>query len=332
MIKKVTVAILYILFSHSLLAKNYTNVALISVSTQYNETKIPKIISTLEKENYVVTKKYLNQIVSDFGYVNTDQERAKNLINALINPKVDIIWFVRGGGGGINLLPYLYHAKKDLKKAKPKLIVGFSDVTAIHSFINEELGWKSIHGVVASYNRDMIRNDGEKIIINDQEPLPDIKNIAKNGVQYNSIIPLNKQAKKGLIGELRGGNLTLVTSLFSTRYEPNLNNKVLVIEDVGVSFRQLDRKLHQLLYKKSFNIKGILFGQFYPLDPKDEQRLIYKTVIENFAKKINKPVFYYPFIGHGRKNNPILLGSEVAIKCQNQSVYCTLKQQNIDKY
>ncbi|WP_206196916.1 hypothetical protein [Zooshikella ganghwensis] len=101
-----------------------------------------------------------------------------------------------------------------------------------------------------------------------------------------------------------------------------------MIEDVGVSFRQLDRTLHQLLYKKEFDIKGIIFGQFYPLDPRDEQRLIYKSVIKRFAEQVNKPVYYYPFIGHGRKNKPVLLGN-VTIKCDNKSAYCTLSQPGI---
>ncbi|RDH41891.1 LD-carboxypeptidase [Zooshikella ganghwensis] len=329
MIKEVIVIIVCILFSHNLLAKNYEQVALIAVSSQYDETKISKIKSTLEKANYLVTTKYLNQVVSDFGYVNTDEERAKNLINALKDKQIDIIWFVKGGGGGINLLPYLYEVKNKLTIVSPKLVVGFSDVTAIHTFINEELGWKSMHGVVASYNEEIIPNDGEKPIINDLEPLPDILSITQNGIQYENIEPLNKQARKEIAGELRGGNLTLITSLFSTRFEPNLKNKVLIIEDVGVSFRQLDRTLHQLLYKKEFDIKGIIFGQFYPLDPRDEQRLIYKSVIKRFAEQVNKPVYYYPFIGHGRKNKPVLLGNNVTIKCDNKSAYCTLSQPGI---
>jgi len=63
--------------ANPILAKTYRNVALISSSTQYNEDNIAQIKQTFEKKGYLVNTKYLNQVVSDFGYVNTDQSRAK---------------------------------------------------------------------------------------------------------------------------------------------------------------------------------------------------------------------------------------------------------------
>ena len=119
----------------------------------------------------------------------------------------------------------------------------------------------------------------------------------------------------------------MVYSTFSTKYEPDWNGKILFVEDVGVSYRQLDRNLHQLLYKKDFNVKGIIFGRTFPLDPTTEQILIYKTALKNFAEKFKKPVYYYPVIGHGRKNKPLLLNHKTEIKCNIKEYYCTLTQQ-----
>ncbi|MDE1463123.1 LD-carboxypeptidase [Spartinivicinus poritis] len=313
-------------YSLPVLAEVYKKVALISVSSQYDEEKIDSVAETLLESGYSVSKKYLNQVVSDFGYVNTDSARAENLTKALLDSEIDIIWFVKGGGGGINLLPYLHKEKERLLSAKPKILVGFSDVTAIHSFVNETLKWKSLHGVVASYNKNNKDKDDKTPRVNDLEPLPSVEQIMTKGVSYQNVLPLNALAKKGIAGELRGGNFTLVSSLFSTIYEPDLSGKVLLLEDIGTSFRQLDRSLHQLLFMKELNVSAIIFGQFYPVDPTDEQRLIYKSVIKQFAEDYNKPVYYYPYVGHGRKNHPLILGTNATINCTKESEYCSINQ------
>lgn len=111
-------------FPSPILAKTYRSVALISSSTQYNEDNIQQIKQTFEKKVYRVNTKYLNQVVSDFGYVNTDQSRANVLIAALLDKHTDILWMIRGGAGAMNLIPALYANKDLLKKTKPKIIVG----------------------------------------------------------------------------------------------------------------------------------------------------------------------------------------------------------------
>lgn len=314
------------IFSSTIVAMDYNRVSLISSSTQYDEDKVEKIKQAFEKQGYIVSDKYLNQIVSDFGYVNTDKSRAKNLISAMLDDNVDIIWFVRGGAGAFNLIPSLYAVKEKLMKAKPKILVGFSDVTAIHYFVNSVLGWPSVHGVVASYNKEMSVPNSDKAELNDRQNIPSIKNIFKKGVYYKNLIPLNSWALKGVCGSLIGGNFTLISTFFSTPYEYDLSKKILILEDTGVSFRQLDRTLHQLLYKKDLKASAIIFGQFYSLDPTDEERLIYKTVIKEFAEKIHKPVYYYPFFGHGRENRPFILGKEASVMCLPQEEYCILKE------
>lgn len=317
------------LISSIVSASEFKNVALVSVSTQYEIQKIDVIKDNLRKAGYVVTERYLDQVVSDFGYVNTDQVRAESLVNALLDSDVDIVWFVRGGGGALNLLPYLYREIDRLKKVKPKVLVGFSDVTAIHSFVNEYLSWTSLHSVVASYNADMRVKGDQTIFVNDMEPLPSVEKVFNEGVSYDKIVPLNSEAKNGIKGELRGGNLTLVAACFATKYQPNFSNKVLLLEDVGTSFRQLDRSLQQILFMRQLDINAIVFGQFYPLDPTDGQRLIYKRVIEEFARNFDKPVYYYPFIGHGRVNHPVMLGAQINITCRKNTEYCTLDQKRV---
>ncbi|WP_318456863.1 LD-carboxypeptidase [Photobacterium leiognathi] len=306
-------------------AKEFNQVALISCSTQYDEQTVDNVVKTFIDHGYMVTTKYLNQVISDLGYVNTDQERANNLITGLLDPTIDVLWFFRGGGGALNLLPYLQAYKTQLREIKPKTIVGFSDVTAIHIFINNELGWQSVHAINASTNK--ATNGGN------EQPIPDLKALMHEGVSYNTVLPLNELAKTTAVsGQLIGGNHTLVGATFGTKYQPDFANKVLLLEDIGVTYRQLDRYLQQLLFLKDFDVNAIVFGQYYQMDPNDQDRLMYKKVLELFAEQFDKPVYYFPFIGHGKHNQPVIFGRQVSLQRHDNnehgmpSAYCSLVQ------
>ncbi|RLR18272.1 hypothetical protein D8L93_02485 [Sodalis-like symbiont of Bactericera trigonica] len=97
----------------------------------------------------------MDQQVSDFGYVNTDRARAENLVRALTDNNVDYLWFLRCGSGALNLLPSLLANLSHIQSAREKILIDFSDVTAIRDFINKHVGWRSVHVIVASSNKDI---------------------------------------------------------------------------------------------------------------------------------------------------------------------------------
>ncbi|WP_260200231.1 LD-carboxypeptidase [Candidatus Regiella insecticola] len=317
------------ILSFELTAQEKSTIYLISSSSEYNEEVIPSIITMFKEKGHPVDTRYLDQQVSDFGYVNTDKSRAKTLINALTDDNVKYLWFVRGGAGALNLLPYLYAAEDKIKKSTPKIIVGFSDVTAIHYFINRQIKWPSVHGVLASFNKNLYVPNETKSEISRNSDVEDIFSLAEKEIKYRDVIPLNNQARKNIAGKLFGGNLTLLQSLFSTKYETVSADDIFIVEDVGVTYRQLDRSLHQLLYKNQFKPKGIIFGQFYSLSATDEERLIFKTVIKDFAAKAPYPVYYYPLFGHGKTNKPLILFNDVKINCNKNDEYCSLTQKKM---
>lgn len=322
------IAVFFFIISFETLANDKKVIYLISSSSAYNESSISNIIKTLQNKGYDVKTKYLNHQISDFGYVDIDKERAKNLIKALTDDNVKYLWFVRGGAGALNLIPYLQDNIGKIKNSKEKIVIGFSDVTAIHYFLNNYVGWKSIHGIVAAYNKD-IYNDNMKEAISMNNDFDQVFNAIEKGVSYNGLIPLNAQAKSGVTGVLGGGNLTLIQAFFSTEYEKYSPNQILLMEDTGDTYRQLDRILNQIEYKKQFAPKAIVFGQFYSLTASDEERLIYKTVIKEFANKTNIPVYYYPYFGHGKTNNPFILEQKAIIHCEKNEDYCQLNQAGI---
>lgn len=325
---KAFTALLFVLMAFPAFATSYTKVALVSVSSAYDERVIPYVMSAFEKKGYTVTDQYLKQSVSDLGYVDVAAARAKNLTNALMDDSVDIVWFVKGGGGSVNMLPLLEKKLHDLSTAKPKVLVGFSDVTAVHEFVNKFLGWRTVHGVVAAFNTDVYaaeKQDGKETYeISSLESLPSIDDLMGNGVSYDTLVPLNQ--RESVSGNVIGGNMTLVKSTLSTRFQNDMSKKILLLEDVGEAYRSLDRSLHHLLLSGLVDdVSAIIFGQFYPVDATDGERLVYKKVLTNFAKKFNKPVYYFPDFGHGHKNKPFILNGQASITCSKANLYCAIK-------
>lgn len=298
---------------------------LISSSSQYNEKTIGEIKTVFQQQGYSVDSRYLNQEPTPLGYVNTDDRRAATLINALTDDNVKYLWFVRGGSGALNLYPYLYRNRDRIAAASPKLLIGFSDVTALHHFINNVIKWPSIHGILASFNREMYEVDKSESI-SMYSSIQQIFRTIANGMTYTGVEPLNAPARAGGQGTLSGGNLTLIQSLFSTRYEKSYADKVMLMEDTGASYKQLDRTLHQLEYKKNFNPKAVIFGQFYSIKADKTERDLYRYVLQQFASRVDYPVYYYPEFGHGRTNQPFILGHQIHILCNEHYRFCSLTQ------
>ncbi|OFC62577.1 LD-carboxypeptidase [Candidatus Erwinia dacicola] len=298
---------------------------LIASSSQYDEKFIPEIDKAFSRLCYSIDRRYLDQNPTRLGYVNTDEKRAKTLTDALSDPDMRYLWFVRGGSGAVNLYPALHSNRKRISSSTPKIIIGFSDVTAIHNFVNHELNWPSVHGVVAAYNKDTNEIDKNKTL-NLNSSLNEVFVTLSHGVNYSGVEPLNPQAIKTVTGKLDGGNLTLVQSLFSTKYEGAYMDKIMILEDTGVTAKQLDRTLHQIEYNRRFHPRAVVFGQFYSQNPDDGEKSLYREVVQHFADRVNYPVYYYPEFGHGETNRPFLLNHRASILCSSALRLCTLKQ------
>ncbi|KML18881.1 peptidase U61 [Leclercia adecarboxylata] len=303
-------------------------VFLIASSSQYDENVIPEIETAFSRQCYAVDKRYLDQNPTRLGYVNTDEKRARTLINALCDRNVHYLWFVRGGSGALNLYPALHASRQHISASTPKILIGFSDVTAIHSFVSHELNWPGVHGVVASYNKEMHEIDNSKKLSMNNS-LNEVFEALSHGINYTGIEPMNRQAVKTVRGKLDGGNLTLVQSLFSTVYEGSYSDKIMMMEDTGVTAKQLDRTLHQIAYSRKFHPRGVIFGQFYGLNASDEEKSLYRYVIKQFAGRVNYPVYYYPEFGHGETNKPFILEHQASIICSSAHRLCRLTQRPI---
>lgn len=236
-------------------------------------------------------------------HANTDEQRFKFLKKALFdNSRTEIIWCLRGGYGSARLINSL---KKLPKPKNEKVFIGFSDVTALHLFMSQSWGWKTIHG-----------NGLVEILNAKREPknFGKIAEIISGRLAYleiNDLKPLNNQAKglRKVSGCLTGGNISIIQTSIGTSWQIKTDGKILFLEDTGEKGYRVDRMLNHMQQAGLFkNVKGIVFGDFV----NSEDNFV-SFALERFASTSNIPVFKSSQFGHGAVNYPLIYNSRSKI-------------------
>jgi muramoyltetrapeptide carboxypeptidase len=238
---------------------------------------------------------------------NSDEKRFEHLQSALRNPNSKAIWCLVGGYGATRLMPHLLSMKT---KGIPKLLIGMSDITAIHLFLQQQWGWPTLHGSSARMSAI-----GKVDPVSIEQLKRFIFGLEKQ-MHYEALIPLNAVAQKNqtIEGKLIGGNLTIIQNSLGTPWQIKAEDKILFIEEYNERSYRMDRALEQLKQAKVFHhIKGILFGDMIDLPEENGQSLI-KATLDQFAHSCDFPVFQIRNIGHGFTNQPLLLGHDAKIK------------------
>ncbi len=233
-------------------------------------------------------------------HANSDQERLRLFKAAIRDPKTDILWALRGGYGSARLIEQLAKMKKPKKE---KYFIGSSDITALHLFLSQHWGWKTIHasGLQGLFNPTLSLTTFKALadILTHQYPI-----LLKN------LKPLNEKAatRRKITGELTGGNATLVQNSMGTCWEMDPQKKIIFLEDVNEPAYKIDRLLLHIKQAGGFNAaKAIVFGDFS--GPSDTT-----FTLKRFAQEIKLPVFKTNQFGHGQKNHPLIYLSQCEIK------------------
>ncbi len=195
-----------------------------------------------------------------FGYLaGTDQDRAADLNAMYADDSVRAVFAVRGGWGSARILPYLDF---DLIRAHPKLLVGFSDITALHLAFAAKAGFATIHGPNAGsswskYSWESFRSIAfEAATPTYINPQASEDRLVQRKWRTQTIRPGKAT------GRLLGGNLTVLTSLLGTPYLPDFDGAILFLEDVDEAEYRIDRMLTQLgLAGILRRVAGVVFGQ-----------------------------------------------------------------------
>ncbi len=239
-----------------------------------------------------------------------DNERADEFMSYIRNPEIDAIIAARGGYGVLRILDMIDF--DDIKK-NPKIIIGFSDITALLNAIYQETGLITFHGPVASIDFSYITKQSFRSQFFDED------DEAKS--TFNNMIVINKGEATG---EICGGNLTMINSLLGTKYEIDTKGKILLIEEISEHAYQVDRLLNQLkIAGKLHQASAIVFGKFKNLNVRKpffpNRGYTIMEVINQIVKPLGIPtVIGLPF-GHTSDKLTIPIGTGAKLNAGKKS-------------
>jgi muramoyltetrapeptide carboxypeptidase len=230
----------------------------------------------------------------------TDEQRAADFQQQLDNPNIKAIWCARGGYGTIRMIDLLDFTQF---KQNPKWIIGFSDVTVLHNHLNT-LGYKTIHGIMPISIPKATTEAKESL------------KIALFGAPLRYEIdshPMNRIGNAS--GQLVGGNLSILYSLFGSESAIDCTDKILFLEDLDEYLYHIDRMMMNLKRNGCLeSIKGILVGSMTKMKDNDipwgKNAL---EIIEDVTKKYNIPVLYNFPAGHINDNRALVLGNTITL-------------------
>jgi muramoyltetrapeptide carboxypeptidase len=253
----------------------------------------------------------------DFTFGGSDEERAKDFQAMLDDPKIKAIMCARGGYGTVRIIDKLNWEKF---KAKPKWIIGFSDITIFHSHLNRNFGIASIHSKMCnSFPDDW--NLAEPVQIETIESIQ----LALSGKKMKYAAIPNIQNRNGTAeGVLIGGNLKTLESLAGSRSDIITAGKILFVEDTGEYMYSVDRMFWNLKRSgKLSKLKGLIVGGFkikVDENADDFGKTLQEVVMEKVKENSYPVCFDFP-VGHQKNNFALKCGvKHQLIVSANESV------------
>ena len=246
-----------------------------------------------------------NHLLSQDGsFAGTDQERTEDMQKALDDPSIKAIWASRGGYGTVRIIDNLDFS---VFVERPKWIVGYSDITILHNKIHE-LGFQSIHAQMP-VTLDLENPDQKESMSSLHRALFGKK------LQYKIESDEKNRLGEGM-GQLVGGNLSIVYSMLASDTNLDMRGKVLFLEDVGEALYHVDRMMISLKRAGYFKeCKGLIIGDFRL--KKNEGNKFGKTLQELVLEAVEGtdfPVIFDFPAGHIDDNRALILGSYIELK------------------
>ncbi|MEL7123811.1 MAG: LD-carboxypeptidase, partial [Bacteroidota bacterium] len=256
------------------------------------------------------------------GYnAGTDQQRLDDLHSMFRDLNVKAVWCVRGGYGCTRLLPMIDY---ELIRNNPKILIGYSDITALCNIIFQKTGLVTFHGPVASSTFEDYSIKAIQKVLMEAKPMNIQLNNHPNKIPTVDCQPFTLKAGE-TSGVLAGGNLSLLAAMVGTPYEVDLNNKLVFIEEIGEKPYRIDRMLTQLRQSGSFkNVKGIVMGIFNDCNPEPEdESLSLKQCLVDRLKTIDVPIQYGYAFGHIRHQFVLPVGINAQLNTLKNSLLLT---------
>jgi muramoyltetrapeptide carboxypeptidase len=243
-------------------------------------------------------------------FAGSPEERLDGFRNALHNNRVAGLIALRGGFGSTYLLDFLAQEKLD----HPKCLIGYSDITALQTFLWQKHGWVTFHGPMLAAGFDHGADSG----FEENSFLNAVTSAALWSVQLSGEVLVPGQAE----GRVLGGCLTILQTSLGTPWEIDTDDALLLLEDTHVKPYQVDRALMHLKQAgKLANVRGIVLGEFPGSAPPVPQSPTVREVCERILAPLRIPIVFAAPIGHTRR--PMLtvpLGIRARLRAEGEGL------------
>lgn len=258
-----------------------------------------------------LTPKAAPHLGSRHGYLaGTDADRAADVNAVYTDPDVRAVFAVRGGWGCARILPLLDFPAI---RRNPKLLVGFSDITALHLAFAARAGFTTIHGPNASASWGSYSWDAFRAVAFDGGT-PTLSNPVGHEDRLVQRVGRIRTFGPGTArGRLLGGNLTVLAALVGTPYLPDFTGAILFVEDVSEQPYRIDRMLTQLKLAGILGrVRGVVFGQCTDCGPGGPSYggFTLSEVLQQHLEPLNIPAFQGGQFGHVANQYSLPLGIE----------------------
>lgn len=254
-------------------------------------------------------------ITNPMGYLSgSDAERAQALMNAWKNEDVKAIWCFRGGYGSCRILNLLDY---EWIRTHPKILLGMSDITALHCAIQQKTGLATFLSPVLNYF--------DSPDFDDQYAFSELKNILVSAKEHVYLQGAGHKIEVicpgRAAGKLVGGNLTIIASLCGTPWQLDTKGKILILEDVGEEIYRIDRMLWQLSQAGLLESPaGVILGTWLNCKTSLLNSLTLQEVFRQYFKNASYPVILGFPSGHGNLQTTIPLNVQVELDTYKPSI------------
>jgi muramoyltetrapeptide carboxypeptidase len=262
-----------------------------------------------------LTVKVGKSMLARHGYLaGTDRERAADINEFYKDGSVRAVLPIRGGWGSSRVLPYLDF---EAIARDPKIILGYSDITALLLSIHARTGQITFHGPNGlgrwdAWSVDYVKRvlfNGEAVTFENPKGISDKNALAQIEHRIQTITPGTAR------GRLLGGNLTVLTAIIGSPYLPHWDGAILFLEDVGEDIYRVDRMFTQMKLAGILpRIRGFVFGTCAECGPGEGfGSLTLEEVFADHIKPLNVPAWSGAMIGHQMQQWTLPVGADVQV-------------------
>ena len=306
--------------------KRGATIAVVSPASFAEPFGLGQGVEHLRRKGYKVVLGECTRRLTRRGMVSApDELRARELMDAFRDDRVDAVICSRGGYGTMRLLPLL---DTDVVRDHPKIFMGYSDITTLHVNFHQKAGLVTFHGPgvesVGSGDPDAEKGkpDPAKLdlalrLLSSPDPWGVVRN-PPEGMLLRSIRPGKAS------GLTIGGNLSMMTHTLGSPFEVDTKDRILFFEDVHISEYYVEYELTAFeLAGKLRDAAGIAVGQFSKFAKREEAQPSLEEVLADHLERASAPSFTGLCVGHGKWNHPVPVGVKAAIDADKPALTIT---------